>query len=678
MEDLFLSHNDRLINVVETSFIKESRMTYDELFEGYDKLYAITYSSDVSLMNKLFSKFSYSEVIFGWDKVLGKEHRSLFDVPVHIIRYFGKNNNVRTIASYMDEGKVKLLTLHDFKSHIKQYVLVSSDGRHRVITGSANMSTAAMYGIQAENFIVDDTDAAFSYYMNRHEILRKYSGEINKEIFINIKTKKVENVEKAIETSSVKDIIGTDTAVIIEGVDIEDIQDSCPVAILDPALKGRARKEISDIMGQPEQTPNGLKICIPREKLIYQKRLIFERTSQKKEIELPSLHIDYSTNSIVLNGESLTHAPERADICQDIQCIIDYFDGLRMLKGDIERTLRDYWKFVCWYLSSPFIARLRLVALSTGYDTYNRLSNIGVLYGNSNAGKTLLCKFLTKLMDGNIRTGIPINYFTPAKIDNYRSRNNGFPIFFEDVDQAKWSQIENNIVKNDNFGKEERRDLYSCIAVCMNRTKAFHSEAKKRCLAIRVEASFDEEETYLNSADFKEKIFKVSNNFYKIYLLRMLKEVSQIESDMINNKKDIEYNISVVSSNVIISIVNDYLGYVPNFMRQLHAIEDLVGNKIKFSSGIEMLGQLIELDPSAFILKEKKNQLIYKQSDFQTSHINFLRQELPSGWLTMDKSQIKGVMIINLDEVKKAGISLSPVKGKEKWYDSLLSWLNTK
>lgn len=35
-------------------------------------------------------------------------------------------------------------------------------------------------------------------------------------------------------------------------------------------------------------------------------------------------------------------------------------------------------------------------------------------------------------------------------------------------------------------------------------------------------------------------------------------------------------------------------------------------------------------------------------------------------------------MIINSEEVRKAGISLSPVKGKGKRYDSLFPWINTK
>ena len=89
--------NKSLLHVVRTQFICEERKTWEELFEGYDKLYALTYSTDCRFMKKLFQKFEYSEVIFGFPNVLNKETQSFFDVPLSVIKYFGRNKNIKNI-----------------------------------------------------------------------------------------------------------------------------------------------------------------------------------------------------------------------------------------------------------------------------------------------------------------------------------------------------------------------------------------------------------------------------------------------------------------------------------------------------------------------------------------------------------------------------------------------------
>ena len=666
INNLFSSSTNRLLRVVETSFISDHRMTFDELFDGFDQLLAVTYSSDVHMMNKLFCKFNYSEVIFGWPKIINKEQRSLFDIPYSIIKYYGKNKNLRNIAELLQNNKVKLLTLHDFKSHAKMYLLSSSDGRKRVVTGSANLSTAAMYGYQNENISFDDTPAAYDYYYGIYQELFNQSGEINKNIFLSVHTKKVENIDLALEQASVKDIIGTDRAVIIEGVEDSKLtpEDVTPVAIIDSSVRKMNRKEIEDLLGKRDKGLDGqTKIVILSDQLLRQKRLIISNQKEKKDYDLPSIDIDFLTKKIKINNEIIEDIPSQESICKDIECIIEYFNGLNNIKGNTDRIIKNYWKFLCWYLATPFIPRLRIIAIKNGYETYDRLNNIGVLYGSSNAGKTKLCQFITKLMDGNIRTGLPPAYFTPSKIDSIRSIRNGFPIFFEDVDSGgSWSRFENCVVKSDNYGISEGWDLYPCVVICMNRSSFLNIEAKKRCLAIRVEGGFDSEETYISGQSFKDKTFKVQNNFYKYYLLKMYDRTLQLETDMIDNKKDIEYNISVISSQVIIDIIKEVYKDVPSFMYELSGVDDFAGDTVKFQSGIEMLSQLISISPDDFEIKKSENQLIFRQSANGTTQIPFLRKELPYKWMTMDKAQMSRTLVLNLDQVINANINISHLK----------------
>lgn len=656
--------NKSLLHVVRTQFICEERKTWEELFEGYDKLYALTYSTDCRFMKKLFQKFEYSEVIFGFPNVLNKETQSFFDVPLSVIKYFGRNKNIKNIAEKISNGQVKLLCLHDFKSHAKQYVLESNDGsRHRIITGSANMSTPAMKGFQAENFVVDDSAAAFHYYKTRYDYMKEHSGEISRDLIMHVATKKIENVDDILNEGSVKDFVGTDKAIIIETENDDTFDNiSTPVAVLNPAVKNLSKKETDNLLGKKDSVSN--KLYILPEHLIRQKSLITANQKINQELDEPSLIINYLNHSIELNGELIESVPDIQDIKRDINCIISYFNGLKNVRGDANKTIADYWLFTCWFYATPFIARLRLIAAKRGYKSYNRLNSFGVIYGNSNAGKTLLIKFLVQSMDGHIRHGLPIKYFTPGRVDRLRCRNNSFPIFFEDVSPRKWEKMEGDVVKEDNFGLTENMDNYPCVIVCMNHTNSFSNESKKRCLSIKVESGFDEEDVYDNQEEFERQIQAVQNDFYKAYLLRMIDAVGEIETAMIEKKESIEFNIAVISSRLIIEMVKEYNGVIPSFMTEIDGKKDIVANNVKYSSGISLLVETIKLRPSDF--KIQGNRLIYSPLSSENTDIKYLRKELPYRWTEFDKDQMPRDMIINLQEVLNEGIDVSKIKGYSK------------
>ena len=656
--------NKSLLHVVRTQFICEERKTWEELFEGYDKLYALTYSTDCRFMKKLFQKFEYSEVIFGFPNVLNKETQSFFDVPLSVIKYFGRNKNIKNIAEKISNGQVKLLCLHDFKSHAKQYVLESNDGsRHRVITGSANMSTPAMKGFQAENFVVDDSDAAFHYYKARYDYMKEHSGEISNNLIIRVATEKIERIEDILSQASIKDIIGTDQAFIVEGVH-DDNPDyiSTPVAVLNPVVGNLSKKETDDLLGKKDGVNH--KLIILPEHLNKQKRLIIESQKVNQELDEPSLIINYLNHSIELNGELIESVPDIQDIKRDINCIISYFNGLKNVRGDANKTIADYWLFTCWFYATPFIARLRLIAAKRGYEIPSRLDNFGVIYGNSNAGKTFLIKFLVQSMDGHLRRGVPIKYFTPSRIDRLRNRHNSFPIFFEDASSSKWGSIQENLIKEDNFGLTENMDNYPCVCACMNHVGSFKNQSKKRCLSIKVESGFDAEDVYDSQEEFKQQIKDVKNDFYKAYLLRMLDAVGEIETAMLEGKNNIEYNIAVVSSRVIIGMIQEYNGIVPSFMTEIDGKKDIVANNVKYSSGISLLAETIKLRPLDFEIQG--DRLIYSPPTSQNADIHYLRIELPYSWREFDKTQMPRDMIINLREVLNKGIDVSKIKGYSK------------
>ena len=58
------------LQAVSLRFDKVVETDWKELFNGYQRLYAITYSSSSSFINKLLPMFEEAEIIFGYEKVL--------------------------------------------------------------------------------------------------------------------------------------------------------------------------------------------------------------------------------------------------------------------------------------------------------------------------------------------------------------------------------------------------------------------------------------------------------------------------------------------------------------------------------------------------------------------------------------------------------------------------------
>lgn len=68
-----LDEQTDVLHVVKSSFITDERVNWSKLFDGFNEIYAITYSSGIDFVAKVLDRFDYGEVIFGNEKVLGDD-----------------------------------------------------------------------------------------------------------------------------------------------------------------------------------------------------------------------------------------------------------------------------------------------------------------------------------------------------------------------------------------------------------------------------------------------------------------------------------------------------------------------------------------------------------------------------------------------------------------------------
>ena len=151
------------IDVVKLSYITSESVTWQELFEGYNELYAVTFSSGINFVYALLDMFEKAEIVFGSEAVMSYSMQEIMAYQNMLLTRMREaaGEKRQKLLDRIDDGSVRFYVAREQLSHEKIYLLKSDDGKKRVIMGSANMSYNAFGGIQRENICYIDDDAAF-------------------------------------------------------------------------------------------------------------------------------------------------------------------------------------------------------------------------------------------------------------------------------------------------------------------------------------------------------------------------------------------------------------------------------------------------------------------------------------------------------------------------------------
>jgi hypothetical protein len=161
--DLFAGANlqpaTRPLTVVRAELISRDQASWEELFEGFTSLQAITFSSSLEMLLRLADRHDDLEIVFGSESILSREHLALPQAGQTIQSYgfadaladqkaliealarlLGRTG--QRLLERIAERSLRFRLLRRRPSHEKLYLLKDLAGR-RVITGSANLSIAA-------------------------------------------------------------------------------------------------------------------------------------------------------------------------------------------------------------------------------------------------------------------------------------------------------------------------------------------------------------------------------------------------------------------------------------------------------------------------------------------------------------------------------------------------------
>lgn len=623
------------LDVVKLSYISAEAMTWKELFNGFDELHAITFSSGINFMYALLEMFVKVELIFGNEMVMSNSMQDIMAYQSNLLDRIRKEAGDRKqrLLDRIDNDTIRLYVARQQLSHEKIYLLKASDGRKRVIMGSANMSYNAFGGRQRENISYIDDEAAYDWYMSCFEELKESStDEISRKAILCADS--FENID----TLPISETVKVRKTLIIEpSTEVsEDVQ-----FILDTH---KLSKELSPII--PNKDKKTGRIVIAPEIIAKIRRTRSDEVIKERDLrsEYPQLNVDVNERKVTLNGEKLDLSPSSSEIANDVALFLNYMEGYKKFHGDYQGMQYRYFEFANWFFCSPFMATMRDMAAR--FDQ-NKLPYpvFGLVYGQSKAGKTSFLETLLKMMIGQ-KPKVSAPDFTRSSIEALKRTVQGAPIIVDDLTQTRFSQHAIETIKNDDFGISEHLTTYSAVVISANEdVKAVAPEVIRRTVICRVEAGLTNTEV-MKSNIVRTVQQKIGTAFYREYLRRML----EIIPDLIESMKSIEAesapDILEESSKVIVNILNEFSDQVPNYIRQL-SLEDYFSEHVTGKHAKTAIINAWKTSRKSFEISKKSNELRYNAG--QTYEADRLMKELPE---TLEARKSREWVVMNLEQAK--------------------------
>ncbi len=641
-EDGYNNRMNRItLEIAKCMFLSSEFTDVDELFGGFKYLKAVTFSYGLDFIDSISKKFEDIEIIIGAEfipkydlkEILAFQTRSLEDIRRH-----------KDLIDRVKNGELSFRIAHEMLAHSKIYILSNDDGSSRIITGSVNFSGRAFSGDQRECIQVFDNDhGALKFFTNEYELIRDFSTDeiVVDSLYVN-KTNE-ENIEKL---PIIKEVVAREAGIIVDNNAVnpdavEFITDVSNLSRKYEKIVPKLDKDANKIMVAP------LKV---RELIRSFKKYKAEEAAKRKEY--PQFIIDYDNNKLSLNEKPIDLEQISSEAVKtDLQGLKAFFNGYDSFYGEPVDSKYVYFKFMNYMFLSPFIAKTRLLAYKYDYSM-TLFPLYAVLSGPKSAGKSEFIDTIQHVMFGRKLGSYHPDAWTKTRINGLLHEAAGVPLHVEDIDRDRFNANGGEIIKYDLNLIIDKCINHPVIVMSSNTIDVIKPEFSKRVYMSTVNLTQDNV-----SAAYKKKMVSeirktIGDSFYHEYLRRMMPLIKELHEKMkvYDPKSGEEWKPDIfrISSKIIVDIYKEYMGEVPEYIREV-SYEDYFGytnniyNKIKEKIIFEW-----EHNRKAFIINKKSNTLEYIAGE-RAYEADKICNALPE-ILQAKKSGIKVVMLLDKAE----------------------------
>ena len=605
------------IEYVRSEFLRVEKGEWQDLFVGYKKLQAITFSLSLGFAIVVSDHFEETHIIIGSPLTINTKLESIMATQIESVKEIQKLKKKDKSKIYDKLGKSMFLKLSRVKSHEKIYLLSDENtGKYRVIVGSSNMSHSAFKGMQRENIVVFDGVEAFDYYLDIFETLYEEGSDV-----VERKVIDVNHDDNAIDEVPIAKTILVEKMFVIE-----DDSDSNTV-----------KEEVYRL--RVDQTVENVKRFIPSKKgktLIFTdqdikkiKRKVAKVNYKKEETVLPSFEIDYFDQKIQFNKKDFELGSSFDLINNDIALFIEYMRGFDDFHGDVEDLKASFYRYAVWFFASPFIPYLRYTA-SINNKSKEAYPVYGLIHGQSKAGKTTFMDTLMIMMLEN-KYKITGADFTRSKIHSLKYTLKGIPVVVDDLENSRFREHTVPLVKDDEFGMLDELFNYPCISISSNDTLTKADQAMlKRMIVLKVSAGITNIEAVEKYAFVGKIQSEMKNNFYREYAKRMLNEINVLVENLENPNNFEIQDIFKTSSKIMLELFNESgLDFSSEDYIREYSYKDFFSEKNVARVSINRVIDAWKIDPTLFKVDNKANTITFETGDNTGSMAREIKRDMP-------------------------------------------------
>lgn len=640
--------NDQALYVAYVKFLRSERFS-PAFFSGFTSLRVLTYSASIPMIVQMLDIFERVECIFGFEGILsGLEdilacQKSVCEGLATMIKGLGDPRK-QSILERVSQGDAQFYVVKDAISHAKLYLLESAT-RRMVLTGSANFSLRALSGKQVETLqALENDDEGWEFYCNLYETVRRQAANHIAPRLLTAERISLEDLPLFEEVQQAK----TDVTVFVN-------TDTTPITL--PRII-HTHERLTEIYKVPIQAvikaKKGRLTLTPEvvEKIVHLSKSL--KRSEQTPAEPEQLTLNLEAGTVLLNNKELDVSPPWKQVQSDVQCILEYFDNYRLgFRGNIAQMQRDYFLFLCWFYSTPFICDFRNQAIAK-HDYIFDFPAFAILYGKSNSGKTELIRTLMTSMFG-VPTFMDKSLFTRATLRRLMYAHKRFPLVFDDINKRAFNEHAPDVIKDENLSEPE----YPAIVLSMNTEEhGFSTELRKRCLILYSKASLPdytgESRTLYKSVRAIRS--RISTALYHEFLGRMLDTLraNPFPQDML-----------ACSSNIITSIFAEATASpLPAWCTVMSMQQDYQGRK--YEKIRSELRKMYETQPSLWTIRHDEVILSVPFMD-----IAGLRKDIPDSLLK--EGSRGGQIILDRKELEE----FLQLTFRRRWWQRILGVGNT-
>lgn len=614
--------------VARFQFMESSQKSWEELFDGFDTLEAITYSSGLSFINRVLEKFEKATIILGSDKTISMELNQIMAFQTATLQDLNKLYNKTSNRKHTRvHDMLKAEPLHFWiakskMSHEKLYILSNSEnGNTRVLFGSANFSNQAFSNNQRELIcFCEDDPAAFKYFKMQFDVLRDICCDIIpyekiKELH---KDQDIENLPFAQDLLNPQDEEHVKELLIVEP---QQRNEDEVRFVLDVEKLSKQFKQFTPVQ------PKTKVLKVMPETILRIARKIQDKFTADEENENtnPSFTYDFEKMEAVYNGKLLDLNPEREEIKNDVSLLIEYMNGFSQFYGKTELMQKEYYKFIVWFFCSPFMAKFRLIASQTD-KTLDPYPTFALIYGSSKAGKTTFVKTLYKMTFG-IRKLSHAGDFTTRQVECLKYSVKGIPLFYDDIISKTFNEHAVKLIKHEDFGLDDYLDDYPCVIITGNEDiKAVEQYISRRVTLCHVTAGITNMQLIKNSIA-KNIQKRIGTALYREYLRRLMEKLPA-EIELLQDEKYKEVvDLIKLSSDTLNEILREYAENLPECMNNV-TLENYFDEHQTSATAIDSMQENWRTCSDMFSIYRKKNIL---QIRYGTPHEAVtMKKQLPT------------------------------------------------